>query len=232
MVGFQEIELNPGQFIFGRNKCAEETGLSEQNIRTCVQFLNPSELTIKPTNKFSVGTIINWGGYQSDKKENNQQITNNQPASNQQVTTNKNDKNDKNDKKKIIKKKFVPPTEKDVINYFHEKGYKTNIARKVFEYYNIANWKDATGKPVKNWKQKMIAVWFKDENKDTTQPEKSPLKICQAGPCQSETDKKYCKECQIIINEAGCKTYEEWKNKNTNAGNVEKLADGLFKKIE
>ena len=66
-------------------------------------------------------------------------------------------------KKKVLK--FIPPSVNEVIKYFIEKGYSVQIAKKAFEYYDTADWKDSTGKQVKNWKQKMIAVWFKDENK-------------------------------------------------------------------
>jgi len=88
MIGYQEIELNPGQLIFGRKSCSKETGLSEQNIRTALRTLSATKLTIKPTNKFSIITIINWDSYQQDKNQTNQQITINQPATNQQLTTN------------------------------------------------------------------------------------------------------------------------------------------------
>ena len=73
------------------------------------------------------------------------------------------------------KKVFIPPTENDVIDYFNTKGYREDVARKVFEYYDTAGWKDSTGKPVLNWKQKMIAVWFKDENKKVSQQSEKPL---------------------------------------------------------
>jgi len=63
------------------------------------------------------------------------------------------------------KKKFTPPTEQEVIDYCVEKGYPRDLGVKVFGYYNEANWKDSTGKQVLNWKQKLIAVWFKPENK-------------------------------------------------------------------
>ena len=36
---------------------------------------------------------------------------------------------------------------------------------KQFPSHDIANWKDSKGKQVKNWKQKMQGVWFKEENK-------------------------------------------------------------------
>jgi hypothetical protein len=59
--------------------------------------------------------------------------------------------------------KFIAPTLKEVETYFKENGY-TN-AKKAFDYYEAANWHDSKGNPVKNWKQKMQGVWFKDENK-------------------------------------------------------------------
>ena len=70
------------------------------------------------------------------------------------------------EKKETTKRKrvvFVPPTINEVISYFKSKGYSEPSAKKAFEYYETANWHDSTGKKVKNWKQKMIAVWFKDE---------------------------------------------------------------------
>lgn len=87
IVGFQEVILQPGSFIFGRKKAADETGLSEQSIRTCLSFLKKSKnLTIKSTNKFSVISITNWDTYQYTKGDSNQQsnqrLTSSQPAAN------------------------------------------------------------------------------------------------------------------------------------------------------
>ena len=63
------------------------------------------------------------------------------------------------------KKKFIPPTLDDVKEYFKLNGYKEEAAIKSFNFYSTADWHDTQGRPVKNWKQKMIGVWFKDENK-------------------------------------------------------------------
>lgn len=60
---------------------------------------------------------------------------------------------------------FDAPTLDDVKAYFSEKGYSEQAAIKAFNYYDAGDWKDSEGKPVKNWKQKMIGVWFNDENK-------------------------------------------------------------------
>lgn len=53
----------------------------------------------------------------------------------------------------------------EIIDYFILNGYKEEIAIKAYNYYKEANWHDASGKKVLNWKQKMQSVWFKPENK-------------------------------------------------------------------
>lgn len=104
MIGFTEIELQPGQFIYGRKKASKELRMSEQNTRTCLKSLEKSKnITIKPTNRYSIITVCKWDTYQNDinsiNHHNNQQLTNNQPTTNQQLTTDKNVKNDNNGKK-------------------------------------------------------------------------------------------------------------------------------------
>ena len=70
------------------------------------------------------------------------------------------------DKKKERKTKvFQPPTILEVKEYFKENGYSEISAERSFNYYSIADWHDSKGNKVKNWKQKMQSVWFKDENK-------------------------------------------------------------------
>lgn len=87
VVGCQQVHLMPGDFIFGRKAASKELKISEQTIRTLLDFLKTSRnLTIKTTNKFSVITIINWSAYQDKENEINQQV--NQPLTNNQPTTN------------------------------------------------------------------------------------------------------------------------------------------------
>ena len=62
----------------------------------------------------------------------------------------------------------------DVVAYFLENGYSEVIGKKAYNYYATANWMDSKGKQVKNWKQKMQGVWFKEENK--MQVSKQPVK--------------------------------------------------------
>lgn len=75
------------------------------------------------------------------------------------VNVNENIDNNKEPKQK----KFIPPTLPEVIEYFKENGYSSDAAKKAFNYYQAGDWKGSDGKQVRNWKQKMIAVWFKPE---------------------------------------------------------------------
>lgn len=82
-----------------------------------------------------------------------------------QVSAEDNLSKDKTSKKNI----FVPPTLEEVMEYCSER--KNNVdPKKFYEYYSVANWKDAKGNPVKNWKQKMIANWEKDKPKEEEKP--------------------------------------------------------------
>lgn len=91
------IEVKRGQLITGRLKLSKDTGLTENEIRTCQTKLKTTgEITIKSTSKYSIITICKYDTYQNKFDNSNQQInhqsnqplTNNQPAINQQLTTN------------------------------------------------------------------------------------------------------------------------------------------------
>ena len=68
-------------------------------------------------------------------------------------------------KEKKVVNKFTPPSQIEVIDYFNQNGYSNESADKAFKYYETGNWKDGKGNQVKNWKQKMQSVWFKEDNK-------------------------------------------------------------------
>lgn len=76
------------------------------------------------------------------------------------------DKDKDNIDKDINTARKSPPSIQEVVQYFQKNGYKEEVARKAFSYYAENDWKDSQGKKVKNWKQKMVGVWFKDENRD------------------------------------------------------------------
>lgn len=89
----RDILVKRGELITGRKQLSKKSGVTQQSIRSALEYLkSTNQITIKPTNKFSIITILNYETYQ----EVTSKLTNQQPASNQQATTNKNDKNDKN----------------------------------------------------------------------------------------------------------------------------------------
>lgn len=68
------------------------------------------------------------------------------------------------DNKGVLRGKFIPPSSQEVIDYFKQNGYREEVAIKAYNGYDVNNWIDSRGKPIKNWKQKMIQVWFSPEN--------------------------------------------------------------------
>ncbi|WP_193065347.1 DNA replication protein DnaD [Oceanobacillus oncorhynchi] len=99
VVGRQIVPLKPGQFVFGRKKAAIELDLKESTVRDYMNTLKSDNvITITPTNKFSVITVVNWEFYQDEKEDNRQQKDNKATTERQQTNTNKNVKNDKNEK--------------------------------------------------------------------------------------------------------------------------------------
>lgn len=83
-------------------------------------------------------------------------------------------KESKGNKTKLKESKvFIPPSLFDVEGYFEEKGFSKELAKRAFEFYAVNDWKDSKENAVKNWKQKMLSVWLKEENKENrTTPEK------------------------------------------------------------
>ena len=70
------------------------------------------------------------------------------------------DKDSINDKPS---KRFIKPTLEEVQAYCKERNNNVD-AKAFYDYYNEGDWKDAKGKPVRNWKQKVITWERKDNN--------------------------------------------------------------------
>ena len=108
--------IKRGEIVTGRLKLSQQTGLSIQTVRTCINRLkSTNELTTRTTNQFTVITICNYDTYNSDNhvtnqeinQVSNQQLTINQPTTNHQLTTSKEIKKEKKEKKvKNIKHKY------------------------------------------------------------------------------------------------------------------------------
>ncbi len=147
VVGFQEVDLKIGEFIFGRKKCSEETGLSERTIRTCIKKLNAEKLTIKTTNKYSIISIMNFEPYQNPKTKSDHQ--------NDHLTTTNNNINN------------------IIVNYLNEKTgkkYKTTtpktirlIKTRLKEGFSIDDFKTVIKNKTKEWKNTDMAEYLRPE---------------------------------------------------------------------
>lgn len=186
------VKLKPGQLITGRKALSVETSISESKIERILNlFENERQIEQQTNSRNRVITIVSWDAYQKSE----QQMDSKRTASEQPVDTNKNDNNENNDKKILRKrsKEFKAPTLEQVEAYFAEKGY-TN-AKKAFDYYETGNWKDSNGNQVKNWKQKMQGVWFKEENK---LPPKPIIKVRPQSTFNTYPDYlEYCRKNNI-----------------------------------
>lgn len=85
------IKLDRGQLITGRKSLADQTGLSERQIRTALERLKSTgEVTIKTTNKYSLITLVNYRKFQdipgASTSISTSTSTNNRPATDHIVT--------------------------------------------------------------------------------------------------------------------------------------------------
>lgn len=88
------VLVKRGQKITSIQHMAQETGLTEQSVRTAIKKLKSTgELTTKSTNKYTVVTLTNYDFYQEKEKQTTNkttsELTNEQQTTNKQLTTTK-----------------------------------------------------------------------------------------------------------------------------------------------
>lgn len=168
---YQGYDLKPGQAIIGRKRMSIELGFSEQQIRTALKKLESTgEITLLPTNRFTIATVENWGIYQCDDMDSqptdNQQITNGQPTDSQQSTNNqphlKNEKKNKKDKNEKKARNIIPPTREMVASYITENSYSVDADHFV-DFYESKGWMIGKGK-MKDW-QASVRTWERNHGR-------------------------------------------------------------------
>ena len=95
------VNLQPGQFIFGRNSASKELKLPASTIHDKMKRLQQMDnLTILPDSHYSIVSITRWDIYQSKNSTGNQQATNRQTQNLGQATgqANSDDKKEKQDR--------------------------------------------------------------------------------------------------------------------------------------
>ena len=172
--------IKPGQKVTSVEKLAIETGLTKQQVRTCIKKLkSTSEITCKSTNKFTLININNYSIYQEkniesntqNNKQSNKQITNKQQTNNKQITTNNNDNNDNNDNKVSKQKKSLTKIDYDyLINKYTNNEH---LAETINEY--IAMRINKKAKPT----MKALELVFKDLDKYSNNNDNIKIKILE-----------------------------------------------------
>ena len=71
LVGNQSIELDVGQFVFGRKKFAERLKIKEWKLQKATELLVKDEMikTVKRTNKYTIYEIVNYSFYQQQVQQ-------------------------------------------------------------------------------------------------------------------------------------------------------------------
>jgi len=106
------VPVKRGQKITSIQHMAEETGLTEQSVRTAIKKLKlTGEITTKATNKYTLVTLINYDFYQDKEKQLTSELTN--ELTNEQQTTNKQLTTTKQLNKETIKTKYKDHVKKN-----------------------------------------------------------------------------------------------------------------------
>ena len=84
--------IKRGQLVTSLANLSAETGLSYQQVRSCLDKLNKTgEINKQTTNKFTIITVCKYGKYQQssagEQQTNNNQTTSKQQSNNNQITT-------------------------------------------------------------------------------------------------------------------------------------------------
>ena len=134
------VVIKEGQFITGRKKLSQQTGIKETTIERILKYLeNGHQIEQQKTNKYRVITIINWRSYQDE----NIRTDNKRTTDGQQTDTNKNEENEKNSlskdkeqvfnlKEEIKKLEESPKRELNIIAFLLEKRKPTLENRQQF----------------------------------------------------------------------------------------------------
>lgn len=163
---FEGVDVPRGSFVSSLPRLSEETGLTIAQVRGCIEKLvSTGEIAVKPTNKYSVFSILRYDAYQYESQTNSSQATNKSHSNNIQIATIEEGNKGRKERREEVGQR---PTLSEIKSYLSEVGSKLN-AEKFFNYYESNGWR--VGKnPMKNWKA-AVATW---EAKDGLKRDKKP----------------------------------------------------------
>jgi len=155
------VEIKRGQFITSLETMRNETKLSTQKIRTCLDKLEKTkEINKQSNNQFTIITICKYDSYQSNQETTNKQLTNEQQTDNKRITTTNNDNKEKN----VNNKKEIFNFRKEMIDF----GFNETL---VVDWLKVRKTKKATN-------TQTALNGFINEIKKCDLPKNDILKIC------------------------------------------------------
>ena len=137
--GFHDIDINPGELIFGRFKAEEDLNIDGSTIYKHIKKLEDSKnIELKSNNHFTIITVCNWETYQENENEKeqpeNNRVTAREQQSNNRVTTEEHKQESKEGKES--KERIYSSDTNFLMNfskaYFQEK-YLTDGVKDLFE---------------------------------------------------------------------------------------------------
>ena len=134
------ISVKRGSFVTSYAKLSSETGLSIQNVRTCLKKLT-KYLTHKATGKHSIITVKNYSSYQNINTTDNTKI-------NKQLTTTKNEKNNKNIKESLSIENKIKDEERELLKKYllRQKRKPDNLNAYISTLINNGDWAEIVRK--------------------------------------------------------------------------------------
>lgn len=134
--------VEAGSFVTSLNHLSLETGLSMQQIRTCLKKLvNTNEIVVKSTNNFTQIFVVKWSDYQCQEDDDNKRITNEQQTDNKRITTTNKDKKDKNKIKDIYSQAIDYLNLKTQRKYTTSKSNISHINARIEEGHTLEDFK-------------------------------------------------------------------------------------------
>lgn len=164
---FRGTTVPRGSLITSIRKLAEETNLTEREIRTAISHLKSTgEVTHKGHTKYSVFTVINYDRYQYTDTQVDNQETNERQTNDKRTTTIEERKKGRREEGNINNTvRFTPPEIELVREYCLER--KNSVDAQAFiDFYSSKGWMIGKNK-MKDWKA-AVRTWEKNRTGGTS----------------------------------------------------------------
>jgi len=203
---FEGQKILRGQLVTSLSSLASQTGLTVRQVRVSLDKLKMTgEVTSKATNRYTVITVIKYDDYQSnDKQDGNQmtgkrankgqtddkQMTNGWQTNDKQMTTSIEDIEQIEQIEKIepptvgrTASRFTPPAKEEIFDFCMENRLAVDVDR-FYDYYTSNGWK--VGKnPMKDWKA-TVRNWAREKRQETARSG-----FVKTVPAQQFTQRSY-----------------------------------------